>query len=61
MSSEERNALVILRDQLEKAKSELGRPGAKSRRNTDRIQKLDEAMVAVEVMIGQPKARRRTG
>jgi hypothetical protein len=61
MSNDERNALVVLREQLERAKSELARPGARNRRNSDRIRKLDEAMVAVEVLIGRPRDRARVG
>jgi hypothetical protein len=59
MSSDERNVLEVLRERLEEVKSELAKPGAGNRRNSDRIQKLDEAMVAVEVLISRPKNRQR--
>ena len=59
MSSDNREALVVLRQQLERAKSELARPETRSRRNSDRIRKLDEAMVAVEVLISPSRSRRR--
>ncbi len=62
MPSDERTTLVVLRQQLEKAKAELGRPGARNARNSGRIKQLDDAMTAVEVMIERgPRNRLRAG